>query len=218
MQPSAVMAGPMAPPPPMAAPKSPAAAPMRAQAEGAKGGGGGLWERAKRAIGLSAPAPEPAAADNKTSAAEPEWLSAGAPPPQAPPLDEGIADIGELFAEQLASGLWGNANAPVEQQLKTTADRLILCIKASVDSSHSIYGAQVQKAVEEISAQLEKLMLQDSNDDLLVRLFLVAAAVSSGKRARARLLAIAKTAKSQTVQNVAGDVITQEAARAALRL
>jgi Ca-activated chloride channel family protein len=163
-------------------------------------------ERAKKALGLSkesaAPATGAKMAMDEVAPAEEAEIAGGA-----------SEDIGGMFARQLASGLWESRDTSDQGRLAETTACLSRCVRDSVDSSHSIYGAQVVKAVDALCTAAERLAQKGEADDVVIRALLVAAVVSTGKRARARLAAIAQGAKSGAVKAIAADLSSQEAAR-----
>ncbi|MEZ4298304.1 MAG: VIT and VWA domain-containing protein [Polyangiaceae bacterium] len=213
---------PSAGPAPVMAPAPSMAAPMRAQAvsEAAKPG---LFERAKRALGLSrekadeafpeAMPAAPAEAFAELSADESDAFDDGAGRIGDGGLAAPSGDLGALFSQQLASGLWGASGSSDSDMLVATTECLSLCVRSGVDSSHSVYGAQIVKAVEALTELIEKLLSRGEAEEAAVRGLLAAAAVSTGKRARGRLAKVAEGAKSAAVQAIASDVASQEAAR-----
>lgn len=222
MRPRPPAAMPMAPPPPpMAAPMGPPPPPMAAQGAGSspEQAKGGLLDRAKRALGLGGakkdeapPPPAPAAfAAPAESVATAAPVAFGGPPAAAEaPVSE---DIGGMFARQLASGLWESGDTSDKGRLAATTACLARCVRETVDSSNSIYGAQVAKAVDALCALAETVAQAGGADELVVRALLAAAAVSTGRRARARAAAIAQNASSPALQAIAGDLGNQEAAK-----
>lgn len=204
---------PMAPPMPAApmAAARPAAPMSRSQAAPAKGGG--LMERAKRALGLSKEkAPEPPA-ESAAFDLMPSEMEEAAPAPMAEMAGPGGEDIGGMFARQLASGLWESRDTSDGGRLAETAACLARCVREGVDSSNSVYGAQVTKAVEALCLLVETFAQKGEADEVVIRALLAAAAVSTGKRARSRLAAIAQAAKSGAVNAIAGDLSSQDAAK-----
>lgn len=225
------------PPPPseMAYPAA-AAAPLpvasgRAQSESE---GGGFFDRAKKALGLSkakAPPPMMDAMEMDDSAAElhaSRSMDRLVAPEQTGKKEArsesrtNIAtgagareEIGAMFARQLASGLWEGASGSEEDRLTATTDCLVRCTKEGVDTSNPIYGAQITKAVEALSALAETLLTRAA-DEKIVRALLAMVAVSTGKRARGRIAAIAQAAGSAVVKAVVPDLASQDAARAKL--
>jgi Ca-activated chloride channel homolog len=135
-------------------------------------------------------------------------------PPAPLAVTKGAApeDLGEMFARQLASGLWAGQDSSERGQLEETTACLVRCVREAVDSAHPIYGAQVTKAVEALATLVERLG-QSKEGARLARALLAAAAVSGGKRARARLSALAAGAKDGAVAALAGDLSSQDAAR-----
>ena len=133
--------------------------------------------------------------------------------PEAALADTSGEELGGMFARQLASGLWESGNGSEEDRLATTTACLSRCVSEGVDTSHAVYGAQVTKAVEALSALAEALAGKGGSDAAVIQALLVMAAVSSGKRARARLVAIAEAAGSAAVKAIAADLSSQESAR-----
>src|SRR5262245_28907705 len=55
--------------------------------------------------------------------------------------------IAQLFARQLASGLWEGDDGTDRGRLVATTRALADCTDSRIDSAHPVYGAQVQKAI-----------------------------------------------------------------------
>jgi Ca-activated chloride channel family protein len=185
----------------------------RSAPEPAKGGGG-LFERAKKALGFAkeSAASAPEQDDDALSAFSDD---------ESPKVVDGLAagageDIGGMFARQLASGLWEARDASDAGRLVETTACLVRCVRASVDSSHSVYGAQVTKAVDALCALAEAFAQKGEADAQVVQALLAAAAVSTGKRARARVAAVAQAAKSGAVKAIVADLASQDAAKTKL--
>lgn len=223
---------PMAPARPAAKPAAaaPMAMPMsRSAPEPPKGGGGGLMERAKRALGLSKEKAAPPAPPQEEGALFSLSELTARSAPEAPetddapaPMDLGVVDaliakpgedIGGMFARQLASGLWESRDTSDRGRLVETTACLVRCARESVDSSHSVYGAQVAKAVDALCALMETFAQKGEHDEDVIPALLAAAAVSSGKRARARIGAIAQGAKSDVVKAITPELSSQDSAR-----
>jgi Ca-activated chloride channel family protein len=209
-------------PAPMAAPKESRSRSEESQSKG----GGGLFERAKKALGLSKDETDRGVAkvampsSNSLMDAEDKSLSPNAMdsvaslPLEAPAGGAPAAeDLGGVFARQLASGLWESRDASDKGRLVATTEHLERCVREGVDTSHPVYGAQVAKAVDALCTLAETMALAGTADKEVGRALLAMAAVSTGKRARARLTAIATAAKSETVRSVAAHVSNQEAAK-----
>ncbi len=163
---------------------------------------------AKKALGLS----KNEAQSEERSDAPAEQARKSSPmvtPRKAAPGE----DIGGLFARQLASGLWESSDSSDKGRFITTTEVLERCVREGIDTSHSVYGAQLIKAVEALCALVETWALAGENDNDVVRSLFVMAAVSTGKRARKKLEAIATTAKNQSVKSIAADLSNQEAAK-----
>jgi Ca-activated chloride channel family protein len=203
------------PPPPMAPmaqarpdPSYAAPAPA-AQMAPARSEGGGLFERAKKALGLSKSEAASSGGAFDARSADDAAAAALTPRPGAP-----AEDIGAVFARQLASGLWEDADASDKGRMMVTTMCLVRCVREGIDTSHAVYGAQLTKAVEALSAVVEPLAAKGEVDAALITHALLAmAAVSTGKRARARLAAIASAAASPAVKAIAPDLAGQEAAK-----
>lgn len=221
------MAAPAAPPPPMPARPAAAAPVSRSAPAPAKGG---LMERAKEALGLSKKkaAPPPGGKMDAMEMEESRMDSAPAPMRESAPEPMEIAperkpassgdgeDIGAMFARQLASGLWQSGDSSDRGRLAATAASLARCAREGIDSSHPVYGAQVAKAVDALCALAEPLAAKGEADGEIVQALLAAAAVSTGKRARTRLAAIAQAATSEKVKAVAPHLASQQGAKAKL--
>ena len=244
-------AAPMGPPPafgpPPAAPGGYAPPPPPGVAQGAFGsappaseskskGGGGFFERAKKAFGLAKDSAPPAAAsmdfleeeaaelgalesdDEAAPVARSEAIPKAAKP-AAPAKKEMAAapqkpvDLGATFAAQLASGLWESGDSSDRGLLGATAAILERCAKEGVDSSNPIYGAQITKAVDALCALAEAAANRGEDDTLVIRALIAMVAVSTGKRARGRVAAIAAHAKSEAVKAAAPHLVSQEAAK-----
>lgn len=223
-------------PTPMSAP-SPRRVTAPAKAESAKGGGG-LFERAKRALGLSKesqseqddlsmyasrsmPAERMDRAvddmmDGALAAPEYDLGELGAEAEEKPakaPARAAVEEIGAMFARQLASGLWESGDTSDAGRLLATTACLERCVREGIDTSNPVYGAQVTKAVDALSTLAETFATKGEGDAAVVRALLVMVAVSTGKRARGRVAAIAGAAKSAVVKGIAADLVSQEAAK-----
>ncbi len=219
------------------APSSASRAAPAAKAESTKGGGG-LFERAKRALGLSkesqseqddlsmyASRSMPAermdrAVDDMADGAlaAPEYdlgeLEAEAEEkPAKAPARAAVEEIGAMFARQLASGLWESGDTSDTGRLLATTACLERCVREGIDTSNPVYGAQVTKAVDALSTLAETFATKGEGDVGVVRALLVMVAVSTGKRARGRVATIAGAAKSAVVKGIAADLVSQEAAK-----
>ena len=219
------MSAPMAPRAP--SPSSVSRPAPAAKAESAKGGGG-LMERAKRALGLSKesdaerdeadmyaarsmPADRmQASSDEALGFEELGELEASIAPEPARAV---IEEIGAMFARQLASGLWESGDASDAGRLAATTACLERCVREGIDTSNPVYGAQVTKAVDALSTVAESLAQKGESDVHVARALLVMVAVSTGKRARGRVVAIAEAAKSAIVKAIVADLASQEAAK-----
>ena len=182
-------------------------------------GGGGLIDRAKRALGLSkeqskqdegfaARAESDGAVMDLMESAD-DWEEEA----QAPMRADVGEDIGGMFARQLASGLWESGDSSEAGRLAATTACLLRCAREGIDTSNPIYGAQVTKAVEALSTVAESLSQKGESDAEVVRALLVMVAVSTGKRARGRVAAIAQAAKSAAVKAIVADLASQDAAK-----
>lgn len=206
-------------PPPRATPQAPPAmAPSPEAARPAAQGtisklvsgqpmGGGkvaeaFFERAKKAFGLSNipnPFSDAASAELASDQHGPTSVDADA----GAMVDRVSEDIGAIFARQGASGLWEGSDPSDANSLALTTTYLERCAQEGIDSSHAVYGAQVAKAVEALSAVVGPLALAGEKDEGVSRALLAMAAVCTGKRARGRLVAIADAATSTAVKNLA---------------
>ena len=71
----------------------------------------------------------------------------------AAPKKERVRDVGGLFGQQLASGLWDDASLGKDgeaRRLRATVAVLRAMLEAGVDTAHALYGAQVRKALEAV--------------------------------------------------------------------
>ncbi|WP_437959316.1 VIT domain-containing protein [Sorangium sp. So ce119] len=181
---------------------------------------GGLLSRAKQLFQPSAAAGSarvaaPAAPAGAVARGLPEGArygsGPGAPPPPAPGAAPGGGepqgpDLGRVFEEQLASGLWERGEPTDLGRLTSTALCLAACHEQGIDSAHPIYGAQVAKAVEALCG-LAASLLQGGGADREVAAALSAAyLVASGRRLRARIHDVASAAASEAVRSVAGEL------------
>ena len=133
---------------------------------------------------------------------------------EAAPRRPRAGDIGAVFATQLTNGLWEGPRGADEARLASTAEVLVRCAREGVDSGHSIYGAQIVKAVEGLTALLEGMAQRGEGESAaIVQALLAMAAVSTGKRARARIAEIARASKDPAVNAILADLASQEAAR-----
>lgn len=183
----------------------------------APGGGGGLFDRAKKALGLSKEQSKQddgyaPAAEAKARAAAPS-MDLQEDEAAAPVRADAGEDIGGMFARQLASGLWEGGDGSDAGRLAATTACLARCVREGIDSSNPIYGAQVTKAVDALSTVAEALAQKGESDAEVIRALLAMVAVSSGKRARGRVVAIAGAARSAAVKAVVADLGSQDAAK-----
>jgi len=200
---------------PASPPFMPAPSRMAPPPQSASKSKGGLFSRAKQALGLSkdeGAAPQDVAAPQKESACEAEE-AASSPGDGGPVAGKAAVDIGEMFARQLASGLWEEGDASDQGRLAATTAALEQCIRLGIDTSNTVYGAQVTKAVEALSVLCEELAKKGEASPEVARALLAIVAVSSGKRARARAISIAQAAGSAAVQAIAAHLSSQEAAK-----
>ncbi|WP_437680026.1 VIT domain-containing protein [Sorangium sp. So ce131] len=207
---------------------SASAAPVAAApALGAPAASGGLLARAKQ---LFQPAAAPAPAHGSAGSARGAARSGGAAPPSgfaeskrrletgsppapahapgaAPggPMSPGV-DVGRMFEEQRASGLWERGEANDRGRLTSTALCLSACREQGVDSAHPVYGAQVAKAVEALCALATSLLEGGGADDEVAAALAAAYLVASGRRLRARVQEVAATAASGAVRALAGEL------------
>ena len=147
--PSPKLAAPGAPPsvggampPPMAAPSmaAPAPAPMRAR-EMAKASIATmdfmLEEREEEAsfMAFADAAPEPVLAEESVRASR-------------------VDDLAAVFGAQLASGLWGDGRNEIDD-LRATARVFARLVTEGITTAHRLYGTQVRKAIERVTAVLQ---------------------------------------------------------------
>jgi Ca-activated chloride channel family protein len=134
---------------------------------------------------------------------------------------EAFAPVGEsqsadglraLFAKQLASGLWEAENSTDAGRLLSTARALARCHAEGIDTSHSLYGAQVKKAVEAICAIAGSV----SDEESVVAALAAAYLVSSGPRLRARIAALITASASSRVKSLGASLASAEQTRAYL--
>lgn len=179
----------------------------------------GLFERAKRAFGLSKDTAAPAARAERVTPAPAAAAPAAADGALGFEEERSAAvpatgeDIGGMFARQLASGLWEGADGSDAGRLAATTACLVRCVREGIDTSNPIYGAQVTKAVDALSTAAESLAQKGQEDAALIRALLAMAAVSTGKRARARVAAIATAAASAAVKAIVAELGSQESAK-----
>ncbi|XYI00885.1 VIT domain-containing protein [Sorangium sp. So ce1128] len=212
-------AAPVAAAPAAAAPAAPVAAAPALRPQSTTGG---LWSRAKELFQPSA-APPPAgssagsARDEASRGAAAPGGPAGperrsgpgsvaAPAPGAAPAGTQGDDLGRVFEEQLASGLWERGEPTDLGRLTSTALCLATCHEQGVDSAHPIYGAQVAKAVEALCALAESLLQGGGADREVAAALAAAYLVASGRRLRARVHGVAAGAASEAVRGVAGEL------------
>ncbi|WP_437930025.1 VIT domain-containing protein [Sorangium sp. So ce291] len=185
---------------------------------------GGLWSRAKQLLQPSA-APPPAGGSAGSARDEasvgaaapggparpqrqpgPGSVAAPAPAPGAAPARTQGDDLGRVFEEQLASGLWERGEPTDLGRLTSTALCLATCHEQGVDSAHSIYGAQVAKAVEALCALAESLLQGGGADREVAAALAAAYLVASGRRLRARVHGVAAGAASEAARAVVGEL------------
>src|SRR5262249_53011480 len=120
----------------------------------AGGGGGGLIDRARamfkkgEMLGSAAP---PSEAPPAPTAPIMGHVTTSVTPPSTDPI---LA----LLQAQLASGLWGPPHDEPELQAKATARAMLQLLRAGIGAAHSVYGAQVKKAIDaarKLAARLE---------------------------------------------------------------
>jgi hypothetical protein len=88
--------------------------------------------------------------------------------------------IANVLATQAASGLWEGPNT-----MRATIDALVELLRADVTTSHTIYGAQVKKAIAALLAHLDSAT---NVEPALVELaFGVAWLLATGRRTRAEI-------------------------------
>ncbi|APR84197.1 Hypothetical protein A7982_09546 [Minicystis rosea] len=112
--------------------------------------------------------------------------------PLAPKESAGPAGdpLAELFARQLANGLWTDGGGADEDRLVATSHALQACLESAIDSTHPMYGAQVKKAVEALCALALALLARPVADrGALVAALGLALSVSVGRRLREQLRA-----------------------------
>lgn len=152
---------------------------------------------AKKALGLSKEeaaielAPEMAKSEARKEAAANRRI--------AQPAEE----TGGVFARQLASGLWESNDSSEIGRFTATTEILERCVREGIDTSHSVYGTQVLKAVDALCVLTEAWAQAGQHDAEVIRALLVMAAISTGKRARTKLEVIATTAKNKSVKSIA---------------
>ncbi|WP_437309439.1 VIT domain-containing protein [Sorangium sp. So ce388] len=204
-----------------AAPAAPVAA-APAPAPRPQSTSGGLWSRAKQLFQPSAAPPlEGAAAgsarDDASAGAPAPGGPAGpqrrsgpasvaAPAPGAAPAGTQGDDLGRVFEEQLASGLWDRGEPTELGRLTSTALCLATCHAQGIDSAHPIYGAQIAKAVEALCALAESLLQEGGADREVAAALSAAYLVASGRRLRARVHDVAAGAASEAARAVVGEL------------
>lgn len=160
---------------------------------------------AKKALGMSKEeaAIEPAPEMAKSEAREESVAN-------RPRITQPSEDLGQIFARQLAVGLWETRDSSEKGRFMATTEILERCVREGIDTSHSVYGAQVVKAVEALSALAETWAQAGQNDSEVIRALLVISAISTGKRARTKIEVIATTAKSKAVKSIAGQLSNRD--------
>ncbi|WP_437649325.1 VIT domain-containing protein [Sorangium sp. So ce362] len=185
--------------------------------ESAPAARGGLLSRAKQLF-------QPSAVAGPAGAAAPAGAVAGgrpggaqhgsgpvAPPAPAPSAAPGGAEPqgagpGRVFEEQLASGLWERGESTDLGRLTSTALCLAACHEQGIDSAHSIYGAQVAKAVEALCGLAESLLQRGGADREVAAALAAAYLVASGRRLRARVHDTVAAAAPDAVRAVLGEL------------
>jgi Ca-activated chloride channel family protein len=124
---------------------------------------------------------------------------------------QALADdtIGGLFAEQLASGLWATTGSEDAATLMSTARALARAFAEGIDAAHSIYGAQVKKAIDAILALAPRLASSPEGERAASAALLAAFLVASGRRQKTELRALV----AQTFARIAPDLDSPKAAR-----
>lgn len=114
------------------------------------------------------------------------------------------ADASSTFENQGATGLWGDEQ-DLESACMITVKTLSALFAEGMDASHSVYGAQIRKAIDALVKYAPGL----TNDALRVNL-LVLCWLMSGRRTRAHVAEEASTTRA------AAHLVTEDAARAYL--
>lgn len=207
---AAAAPGAPAPAAPAAPPRSaPAASGLLARAkqlfQPSAGAAGGSDERS-----VSWVAPPAAAAPGGPASPHlvPTPAAAAAPAPSVVPKggpSQGD-DLGRLFEEQLASGLWERGDSTDLGRLSSTALCLAACHDQGVDSAHPIYGAQVAKAVEALCALAVSLLQHGGADGEVAAALAAAYLAASGRRLRAQVRDVVATAAPEAVRALLGEL------------
>ncbi|MGK4006323.1 VIT domain-containing protein [Sorangium sp. So ce1036] len=144
--------------------------------------------------------------------ARPQVAAAPAAPPAPAPgaapggASAGGVDVGRVFEEQLASGLWERGESTDLGRLTSTALCLATCHAQGVDSAHPIYGAQVAKAVEALAALSASLLQRGGADREVAAALAAAYLVASGRRLKARVQEAAAAAASGPARALLGEL------------
>jgi Ca-activated chloride channel family protein len=124
----------------------------------------------------------------------------------APKAKGGAVDTSPAgaFSRQGAGGLWGDESS-AEAACAETVRVLERLFAEGIDARHSVYGAQVKKAVDALLAAAPRLLDEDLRARLLVLAWLL-----SGRRTRALVV------KEAGTSSVAAHLASEDAARAFL--
>jgi len=131
----------------------------------------------------------------------------------SPAKGHAAEDLGNVFARQLASGLWESSDGTDEGHFKTTTAILERCMREGIDTSHPMYGTQITKAVDALCSLVENWSISGQHDNEVIQALLVMAAVVTGKRARTKLEVIATKAKNQAIKSITPHLSNRDAAK-----
>jgi len=158
-----------------------------------------------------APPPAPAAYAPPAAFAPPPAPADSAAAPQG-----GGSDPTALLEQQLASGLWEGPGGTDAARLLATAQALVACFKAQIDSAHPTFGTQVRKAVEAV-CKLAAELAKKGESGREVKVALAAAfLVASGRRLRGQVTTAANDAGDEGIKAFVASLTDADAAKAKL--
>lgn len=146
--------------------------------------------------------------------------AANAPPP-SPPTGAaaprgGASEPTALLERQLASGLWEGPEGTDAARLLATAQALVACFQAQIDSAHPTFGAQIRKAAL-AACKLAAELAKKGESAREVKAALAAAfLVASGRRLRGQVTAAANDAGDEGLKAFVASLTDADAAKSKL--
>jgi Ca-activated chloride channel family protein len=128
----------------------------------------------------------------------------------------GAADPTALLEQQLASGLWEGPGGTDAARLLATAQALVACSQAQIDSSHPTFGAQIRKAVEAVCKLATELAKKGESGREVKAALAAAFLVASGRRLRGQVTTAANDAGDASLQAFVASLTDADAAKGKL--